>query len=104
MSKILELILAVLATFRLARIVSKDTIFEQVRAEFGKAAAGKKKYSLNWYLAEWINCQLCTGVWFAAFFAGLLGARRKKFILYWLSIAGAQSLIALLIGGLYNDN
>lgn len=87
----MDLLILVLACFRLARLVSKDKITEPLRYQFGRRAAGKRPWSLPWLAAEWINCPHCTGVWFAFFLALLAG--RKGLLLRWLAVAGGQSFL-----------
>jgi len=103
----IRLILAILATFRLARILSKDTISDQLRAIPGRWAAGKDKYTWQWYLAEWINCPFCTGVWIAAGIAFLAAGKtdRKSYVLNLFAIAGGQTLLTMLTErGIYDES
>lgn len=92
-------VLAALATFRIGELVAIDTVFAQVRAVFGRNAAGKAMYTWQWYAAEWINCPYCIGVWVAIIFALLMQPDNiYVFVLYWLGIAGAQAVLQSLVG------
>ena len=84
-------VLVVLATYRLAELVSIDDISKPVRLAIGKKAGE----SIVWKkLADLINCPYCTGIWIA-----IMGAIIMKptsvtfFIIYWLAIAGGQAFL-----------
>lgn len=96
----LSFLFAILATWRIARIVTKDTVSDQARKIVGKQAAGKKQYSPEWYLAELINCQFCVGVWASILVAFLVSDHKKgvkSYLLNFMAIAGGQNLLALWI-------
>lgn len=97
MSPMLLWVLLTLAVYRLAELLSVDTIFEPLRRFLGRFAL--KQRSFGWYLSEWIHCPYCTGVWFAFIAAfALQPVSIWMFLVYWLSIAGGQALLES-IGG-----
>ena len=64
----IRIIMAALAVFRLAHLVSKEAgpgmVFERARINAGKRAGSSSKF---WFdIAELLNCPYCLGVWFAA--------------------------------------
>jgi hypothetical protein len=84
-------ILIVLATYRLAEVISIDTITEPLRLEIGKRAAGNKIWK---FFANLLNCPYCVGIWIAI--PGALIMRPTSltfFIIYWLSLAGGQAFL-----------
>ncbi len=94
MPKPLALLLASLACYRLARLVSQDIITDGLRRAVGRKAAGKPHNHPWIWLAEWLYCAHCSGVWFAAGLAWLIGpASWKEYLLSWLAIAGVQSFM-----------
>ena len=96
----LNLILAILAAFRVGRIVAKDTVSQQVRGLVGKMAAGKNQYSPQWYLAELVNCQFCVGVWASAFMAILIHKKDdglKNYLVNFLAVAGGGCALAMYL-------
>ncbi len=85
-------LLAVYTCYRLARLVSQDALTDGLRRAVGRRAVGRPHNHPWIVLAEWLYCAHCSGVWFAAALAWLIGANSlREFILFWLSIAGAQS-------------
>jgi hypothetical protein len=96
---ILVSILAIFATFRLARLISRDTIFDALRNAINRKAAEPDS---GWYfIAEWMNCPHCVGVWIAFFIVISLSFYfRWTFLagmLIWLAVAGAQSFLQSLV-------
>lgn len=90
MDKVFLWVLLVFCVYRLADLVAVDTISQQVREWFGQRVG--EKYSPSWYFTEWLNCPYCLGVWFAAVAALVLQPSDFLwFLIYWLSIAGAQA-------------
>lgn len=99
MNRVFLFILLAFVVYRLALLISKDTLTEPLRKPFGQRAAGQPRYSRAWYLAELINCPYCTGVWFAfALTFALLPASLGEFLLYWLALAGLQAFFFSLGG------
>lgn len=71
------LILDALAVYRLARLVTTDTLLQPLRDRIrapwriehhGNAtvANGRRQSGLRWWLAELVQCPWCMSVWFAA--------------------------------------
>jgi hypothetical protein len=93
------LVLAIFATYRLARLVSKDTILDALRNAINKKAA--EPDSGWYYIAEWMNCPHCVGVWIAFFIVIALSFYfHWSFglgILAWLAVAGGQSFMQSLV-------
>lgn len=91
----LRLALAVLACYRLARLVSRDTLTDGLRGWAVNRAVGKLPYSPAWLLAEWLHCSYCLGVWLAVPCAVLVvwPTFPGDILLAWLGIAGGQALI-----------
>ena len=92
---ILRLVLAIFATYRIARAVTQDGISARLRERIGRAAGNSPRYSPRWYLAELLNCAFCAGWWVAAPIAGLAlnGSLIATFLLFWWGIAGAQAFM-----------
>jgi hypothetical protein len=87
------------AVYRLAELVTNDTILDGFRRWFVKrAAAGGAVWK---FLAKLVNCPLCIGVWFALpaaylydkyiFQTGNIFLR----IILWLGLAGIQYLLSV---------
>lgn len=86
-------LLAILGTFRAARLVAWDVIFQPLRSNLGRRAASGSKF---WhFVAELAHCPYCLGVWFAAGFAALITLMVAPFyfLFLWLGIAGAQFIL-----------
>lgn len=84
-------VLLVLATYRLARLISKDIISESFRRWLGRKAAGR---SFTWLmLAELFHCPYCLGIWIAGLGALLYARSLVEWVLYTLAIAGGQSVL-----------
>ena len=93
-----DLILMILATFRLTRLVVYDSIFQFFRNWF----LGRKAEGFLGTLGTLVNCPWCVGLWFALFvvFFYYLTPGAWFFILF-LAIAGVASVLqvgANLIG------
>src|SRR4030067_174244 len=94
----LEIALAVLARFRISRMLTMEegmfSIFANLRERIDPTQA-------TW-LGRGLNCPLCVSFWVAGAFALLLVHQnpmlgRSEFLLYWLGIAGATALIHLFL-------
>jgi hypothetical protein len=86
----INIILAALASYRLAILISNDTVpFEPLRLYIGKYA---NKSKLGYYLAEGINCHHCVGMWTSLFFCLLVIKPKtlKDLLVYWFAVAGLQ--------------
>jgi hypothetical protein len=94
-------LLAIFATYRIARLVSTDTILNGLRNTVNRKAA--EQNSGWYYFAEWINCAHCVGIWIAFFIVIILSLYfRWGFLagmLMWLAIAGGQSFLWSLVEG-----
>lgn len=91
----LRLALAVFATFRLARLVTRDTIMEPFRLTVGRWASGSNARSFRWMIAELVNCPYCTGVWVSlvlAYFVAYPNQVADAFLVV-LAIAGGQMFL-----------
>ena len=92
------LILAILSTYRLARMLSlEDGPFDLFTK--WRTMADPEGNQDNWY-SRGTHCPLCLGFWIAALFAFILTHQdptmgRSEFILAWFGIAGASTLIQL---------
>lgn len=92
-------VMAILVTFRLARLISRDTILDNLRIAVNQKASDRNS---SWYwIAEWMNCAHCNGIWISFFITiGLSLYFRWNFLLEmlaWLSIAGGQSFLQSLV-------
>lgn len=94
---VVKLILAALATYRLAQLIAWDS-------GPGYSLKWLRIYINNKYqdeggmwenIDEGINCPYCLGIYFALFCLILLKkpSRIGDFILYWFGIAGGQALM-----------
>lgn len=93
------LILAILATYRVARMLAIEDGAFDLFAKW-RALADPQSAQETWY-ARGVNCPLCLGFWVALLFALLLAHQdpamgRSEIILAWLGIAGAQTLLHVL--------
>ncbi len=97
-----RLVLATLATYRMAQLVSLDDgpldLFAHLRGltcydHNGKARTGKGWESLS----KLVNCPYCLGVWFGALFtvATMFSVSFDLWtaLVFWLAIAGGQSAL-----------
>ena len=98
---IVEIILAAFATYRLASLLVEEDgpfrAFAILRERImGKALATKRKPWLC--LSGLVMCQLCAGVWMAAFCAGLviMGGKAADAFLLIFGLAGMQALLSRL--------
>lgn len=91
------LLLAIFATYRLAELVSIDTIFEPLRLSLGKRV-DPTRHNKDWYAAELVNCPYCLGVWFALLFALVIAHGWQYVLLVWFAIAGGQAFLESLAG------
>ena len=94
----IELLLAVFATHRIARMIALE---EGAFSVFAKLREHLDPEQSTW-LGRGINCPLCIGFWVAAVFAFLTiylplcywsEFQVTDFILRWLGIAGAQVVL-----------
>lgn len=84
-----RLLLAILACYRLAMLITKDEITRPIRTYFGL-------HRWAWvrsFLGELTHCPYCVGVWIAAGLALLLWPLNWLTLLYWLAIAGGQATL-----------
>lgn len=101
MASWLEILLAILATYRLAQLIAFDDgpyhVFDKFRKELGRRAAPEQALQIVgiWTnLAELFTCPYCLGIWFALPFVFLVGfVNVTGFILLWLGIAGGQAVL-----------
>jgi hypothetical protein len=94
-------LLAIFANYRLSRLLSTDTILDSLRTVINRKAAGLNS---GWYyVAEWINCAHCVGMWIAFFITISLSLYFQwgflTGMLMWLAIAGGQSFLWSLVEG-----
>ena len=91
---LLFLILSILATYRIAEFIVYDDapfgLMDRVRLYLGRKAGASSKYGVWWSLAELIHCPYCMGLWISLVVAIIFFP--DYFLLYWLAIAGGQSL------------
>lgn len=94
----IETIFAVLATYRVARMLALEEgafgIFATIRERFDPQQ--------ETWLGRGLNCPLCIGFWVALVFALLLAHQnttmgRSETLLAWFAIAGGQTALHLLI-------
>lgn len=106
MNKILRLVLAVWATYRLASMLSKDEgpylpflykdaqqagVFEKLRVRLGVYDIGPDGKS-DTNLARGLSCPLCTGVYISGLLLGLVYRPTLvgDLFLSWMGVSGAQ--------------
>lgn len=81
---------AILATWRLARLVSREDgpfdLIVRLRARAGGGFAG-----------QLMDCPYCLGLWFAAPFALTLADSLVAWVIAWLAIAGGAALLENLL-------
>lgn len=94
----LSYVLAVLASYRIARMLAMEEgpleLFARVRERFDS--------DQKTWLGRGLNCPLCLGFWVSLAMALLLAHQdptmhRSEIVLAWLGIAGAQTLLHLWI-------
>lgn len=83
-----ELILAILAVYRIAQLITLDDgpfkVFDRLRRFFGRRSQLRE-------LAELFHCPYCLGMWLAG---GLtLVMQPDQPILWWMAVAGGQALL-----------
>ena len=94
----MELLILILATYRLAQIIAQDVISEPLRAWISQRGAAPKELSLmRRWLAMLVHCVICVSVW-----AGIgLAALWTYFPLTrWIVIALAASGGAVVLGSI----
>jgi len=114
----LEIIIVILATYRLAQFVSKDDGPMGCMKNLRQLARTRKAYHrgvmtngslpegerfianrlfLFWHNAlNWMECPYCNGVWFAALCIGLLLEPVRQvgyWTVLWLAVAGGQAFL-----------
>ena len=103
MNLLVRLSLAVLATYRLAGLVSAEegpfSIFDRIRAELGAydyAENGQAETALG----RGISCVLCTGIYLAGalLFLVYLPSTVGDIFLAWMGVSGAQAFLVHLAG------
>jgi hypothetical protein len=95
-----DLLVMALADYRLALIVSKDQVFQGVRAQVGLRA----NRSRFWHaLADLLNCPYCVGVWGALFLCLGYSLRPVRFLAWLLAVAGLQDALHGLVWGDEHD-
>ena len=88
---ILNLVLAVLAVWRITHLFSKeDGPFDIIFAIRKKAGAG--------FFGSLLDCFYCTSVWVALPFGCWLGNHWTEKLLYWLALSGAACLLEQATG------
>lgn len=86
------LLLAILGCYRIAMLLTQDSIFQPVREYVG---LHRWQWVRNW-LGELVHCPYCMGVWIALFISlGLYGVTTEA-LAWWLPIAGGQAFIQSL--------
>ncbi len=95
MPDILTVLIAILATYRVAQFITYDNapfnLMDKFRCYLGVKAAGAKKYGIWWSLAELVNCPFCNGLWISLLFTLILFGFQPISILTWFAIAGGQA-------------
>ena len=103
----LNVILAILATYRLAQLVALDDgpldCFVTLRRLMTCSRKGRQRTGLVWKsLEELINCPYCLGVWFAGLITLLVTQIEPMNIwaglLFWLGVAGGQCALQSITG------
>lgn len=91
-----NLLLDILATYRLARLISLEEgpgdLLVELRSKLGAydySADGRPITSLG----RGISCPLCVGVYIAALMLLLRGVPCAHYFKLWLAIAGGQSIL-----------
>lgn len=91
------LLLAILSCYRIAMLVTQDSIFKPVRNYIGL-------HPWNWvrtYGGELVHCPYCFGVWTSAAITLTLYGPKWTSLLYWMAIAGGQAFLQKLSDGAY---
>ena len=83
--------LAILACYRLSRLVAYDKVFARLRQSVKPKS----------FVGKFLSCPYCTGIWFAIPLAYLVGKNdlTALFVLMVLGIAGAQDYLESMSGG-----
>ena len=91
MIELINIILAILATYRISRLIIGEAgpfdIFEKIRGFV------MKKYDPNHWLYNGIGCPLCVSFWIAGLTAVYTAPTIHYWPLHWLGIAGAVTII-----------
>jgi hypothetical protein len=101
----IRFILAALAAYRLALLVTKESgpfmMFERLRTWLGQKASGKRLGGFRWTMAELFSCPHCLGIWLCLL-TGTAVVRPvpiTDIILTYLAIAGLQSFLTGKVDG-----
>lgn len=86
-----EVVLSVLAVWRLARLVARERGPFDLASRLHVAVAGTP-------LADGLACVHCLGVWLAVLPAALLAPGWVAGLLLWLAVAGGASAMELALG------
>jgi len=95
-SNCVKIVLAILATYRLARLFQKDdgpfNLIDTARQNAAIRAGNSRLWET---VAELYSCQYCLGVWFAALCVALLirPTAAGDLFLLWMGLSGAQSFL-----------
>lgn len=90
----IEIILATLASYRIARILATE------EGPFGLFVAIRERFDpeQNTWLGRGLNCSLCIGFWVSFVVTCLLPfVSIQSFLLLWWAIAGLQTIVHLLM-------
>lgn len=84
---VVELIVLILASFRVTRMVTRDTIFDPLRDRIPDSETG---------LGYLIRCDWCAGVWVSGIIVGVTAQLISipLPVLVWLACAGGLGLLA----------
>lgn len=103
-----SLVLAVLATYRMAQLVAYDDgpfdLLARARGLTAYAPNGNPRTGAIWHsLAGLVECPYCLGVWFAGVFTLVAGRGLAldvwTAVLFWLAVAGGQCFLQSLSPG-----
>lgn len=87
-----ELVLAILATYRVAQFIAVDEGPYRVFAEWRAFLGRRSSQNATWKtLAELFWCPYCIGVWVAGMLA--LTIQPQMPVLWWLAVAGGQAVL-----------
>lgn len=87
----MNLLILSLASYRVTRLLVRDTLTEPIRVWLGKRASSQRLFW--WFLAEIFHCSHCMGMWVSGLLAMTLHLDTIDWFLYSLAIAGFQSII-----------
>lgn len=84
----LELVVVLLATYRITRLITADKITERIRLWAEQR---------NAWLGYLVTCDWCLSIWLAPIPAGLMVAGGDSRVVWWLLVALAASAAAGLL-------